>query len=66
MLMLVRLCRNEGEWGPGMWRLCWRVAERRFGVQLGMFTQRGAYEFWELFRVANGRPDSARLDGSCF
>ncbi len=47
-------------------RLCWRVAERRFGVQSGKYTQRGAYEVWELFRVANDRPDREWLDGACF
>ncbi len=39
-------------------RLCWRVAEQRFGVQKTTYTQRHAYKVCELFRVVNGRPNS--------
>ncbi len=58
MLMVGCLCRNEGEWDQELRKLCWRVAELRFGVQKCKYSQRVAYKAWELFKVVNGRPYS--------
>ncbi len=58
MLMVVCLCRNEGERGPGTEEALLESSRMKVGVQLGKYTPRGIFEVWELFRVANGRPGS--------
>ncbi len=59
MLMVVCLCRNEGERGPGTEEALLESSGTKFSnFPMGKYTQRCAYEVWELFSVVNGRPDS--------